>query len=73
MLTKRGNVDLILIDGERLRAKIGGGDCRSLDYYSGFYIRPGRDGQVCADRDALRVRSGATCQIESFKTLTPKK
>lgn len=67
-------VDLVLIGGKRVRAKLDR-DCRPLDYYSGFYVRPAKDGMICADRDAIRVRSGASCRIDEFKLLqaaTPK-
>ncbi|MFS0773301.1 hypothetical protein [Sphingomonas sp. 1P08PE] len=65
-------VDLLLVDGRWMRARLAG-DCRSADFYSGLYIRPGPDGQVCADRDAIRVRSGARCQIDTFKLLKPRR
>ena len=67
-----GYVDLVLTGNRRLRARFDG-DCGALDFYSGVYLRPGSDGQICADRDALRMRSGATCEIESFKTLVAKR
>ncbi len=64
-------IDLLLDDGRWMRARLAR-DCRSAAFYSGLYIRPGRDGAICADRDAIRVRSGATCPIESFKRLEPR-
>lgn len=66
------SVDLLLKGGTRIRAKLKD-DCGTLTFYSGFYLRPGRDGQVCADRDVIHGRSGAVCEIDSFKTLTPKR
>ncbi|WP_309503632.1 MULTISPECIES: hypothetical protein [Sphingomonas] len=63
-------VDLLLRGGKRVRAKLAE-DCPPLDYYSGFYIRQGLDGQVCADRDSIRVRSGGSCEIERFRRLVP--
>lgn len=68
LVTARNQVDLVLIGGRRVRAKLDG-DCRPLDFYSGFYVRPSADGMICADRDAIRVRSGATCEIDEFKLL----
>ena len=65
-------VDLVLVGGKRVRAKLDG-DCRPLDFYSGFYVRPSRDGMICADRDAIRVRSGASCRIDEFKLLQASK
>lgn len=70
MLAPKGAVDLVLAGGKRLRAKLDG-DCEALDFYSGFYIRPAGDGMVCADRDAIRTRSGASCPIDTFRLLKP--
>lgn len=67
----REGVDLLLRGGARVRAKLQ--RCPPLDYYSGFYIRPGRDGQICQDRDTIRVRSGASCEIDLFKSLVPRR
>ncbi len=72
MLNKEGAVDLVMDDTTRLRARLDG-DCRPLDYYSGFYLRPGPDGLICKDRDAIRMRSGARCEIDGFKSLRLKK
>lgn len=72
ILAAPGGVDLLTRSATRLRAKLDG-DCRSLDYYNGFYIRPAADGMICRDRDAIRVRSGAKCDIDEFKTLKAKK
>ena len=69
-LISRQGVDLLLKGGRRVRAKLG--NCPPLDYYSGFYIRPGLDGRVCEDRDTIRVRSGGSCEIDVFKTLVLK-
>lgn len=65
-------VDLLLKGGSRVRAKLSR-DCPPLDYYSGFYIRQGLDGQVCQGRDSIRVRSGGSCEIDKFRTLRPIK
>lgn len=65
-------VDLLLRGGSRLRAKLGS-ECPALNYYSGFYVRPGRDGQICADRDSIRTRAGGACEIERFRLLVPRK
>lgn len=66
------DVDLLLRGGERMRAKLESG-CPALDYYSGFYIRPGSDGKICQDRDSIRARSGGSCQIGKFRKLVPDK
>lgn len=67
----REGVDLLLKGGARVRAKLS--RCPPLDYYSGFYIRPGLDGRVCQDRDTIRVRSGGSCEIDRFRLLVPAK
>ena len=66
------SVDLIIEDGNRVRAKLDK-NCPSLDFYSGFYLKPTADGMVCADRDAFRTRSGGSCGIDQFKRLVAKR
>lgn len=63
-------VDLMMRGGERLRARLDK-RCRTIDYYTGFYVTAGHDGQVCARRDAIRTRSGDECGIDKFRRLTP--
>jgi len=70
MFGQRGAVDFVLTGGRRIRAKIDG-SCKPLDFYSGFYLRPAADGMVCADRDSIRMRSGASCGIDTFRKLVP--
>jgi hypothetical protein len=65
-----GAVDLVMTGGRRLRARLDR-DCGPMDFYNGFYLRPAADGKVCADRDVIRMRSGASCVITTFKTLQP--
>jgi hypothetical protein len=65
-------IDLVLRGGKRLRARLDD-ECRSLDFYSGFYLRPSADGQVCAKRDSFRVRSGRSCPVGRFRLLEPKR
>ena len=67
----RRNIDLLTNNGERMRARLDK-RCPTLDFYSGFYIRQTADGRVCADRDSIRTRSGATCQIDAFRRLVPE-
>jgi hypothetical protein len=71
----RDRIDLVLRDGtggggRRVRARLDD-DCRGLDFYSGFYLRPDRRGMVCAGRDAIRGRAGAKCEISRFRLLEP--
>jgi hypothetical protein len=63
-------VDLFLRGGARLRAQLDD-DCPALDYYSGFYIAPTADGQVCQRRDMLHTRAGQQCRIQRFRMLVP--
>lgn len=65
-------IDLLLVDGGRMRAKLDS-ECRSADFYSGLYLKPGTDGRVCADRDAFRIRSGGRCEIDEFRRLSLKR
>lgn len=63
-------VDLFLRGGMRLRAQLDD-DCPALDYYSGFYINPTADGQVCQRRDMLHTRAGQQCRVQRFRMLVP--
>jgi len=66
----QNSVDLMMRSGTRVRARLGS-TCPALDYYSGFYITPGDDGYICADRDMIRSRVGGECEIEGFRLLSP--
>lgn len=63
-----GDVDMMMVDGRRLRAKLDR-DCPALNFYAGFYLEPNRDGLICGGRDVLRARSGAACPIARFRRL----
>lgn len=65
------SIDLMIDDGSRIRAKLDD-DCPPLDYYSSYYLKSTPDGLVCADRDAIRSRSGGSCPIKEFKRLVAK-
>lgn len=71
IVTARDRIDLVLRGGKRVRAEFDD-DCRGLDFYRGFYLKPAADGMVCAKRDAVRSRSGARCPVERFRKLLPK-
>lgn len=64
-------IDLALRGGQRMRAQFSS-RCPALDYYSGFYVLPTDDGQICADRDVIRTRSGGQCEIQRFRILVPR-
>jgi len=67
-VSRGGDVDLFLVDGKRLRAKLAV-DCPALDFYRGFYLRPNADGRICGGRDELRARSGARCPVMRFRRI----
>ncbi|HWW64055.1 MAG TPA: hypothetical protein VNZ43_04805 [Sphingomonadaceae bacterium] len=71
-VVKPDNIDIIYRGGLRLRAELEDA-CPALDYYGGFYIRPTRDGQICAGRDVIRSRAGGECRIRRFRKLVPKR
>ena len=64
-------IDIVTRGGDRLRARFSS-NCPALDYYSGFYMKPTQDGRICSDRDVIRTRSGAQCEIERFRKLVAK-
>ncbi len=43
--------------------------CNPRDYYSGFYIERSDDGQLCAKRDLLQSRAGASCKVAQLSRL----
>lgn len=67
-VSRGGDVDLMMNDGSRLRAKLAA-DCPALDFYTGFYLKPNVDGRICGGRDVLRARSGASCPIARFRRI----
>ena len=69
MLVGRDAIDFVTRDRQRFRARIDE-DCTALDFYDGFYVQP-QDDRLCARRDEIRSRMGASCRIEKFRLLTP--
>lgn len=43
--------------------------CLARDFYSGFYVEKSKDGRLCVDRDKLRSRTGASCEVETMRQL----
>ncbi len=43
--------------------------CNPRDYYSGFYVERSDDGQLCARRDLLQSRAGASCKVAQLSRL----
>jgi hypothetical protein len=62
------SVDFLLHDNRRIRAQLGQ-RCAGLDYYRGMYLNANPDGQICAERDAIRSRMGGQCGIVEFRSL----
>lgn len=69
-LSGEDHVDFILDDRERIRAELSD-DCPALDFYGGFYVKP-EDARLCAKRDSINNRIGASCEIKKFRRLEPK-
>lgn len=63
------SIDFLISGDRRLRAHMSQ-DCKSLDFYGGFYLQP-RDDRLCAERDVIRTRMGGNCKIERFQLLQP--
>lgn len=66
------SVDVALRGGDRARMRFER-SCPGLDYYSGFYVVPNKDGKICAGRDVVRDRAGGECAIDKFRKLVPAK
>lgn len=71
-ITRPDSIDLVLRGGQRIRARLEK-SCPSVDFYSGFYVKPHKDGRICEDRDTIHSRTGGACEIEKFKQLVPAK
>lgn len=67
---RQNSVDFVFRGGERIRVQLER-HCPSLDFHRSLYIRPTRDGQLCAERDNIRSRTGGECVIDQFRSLTP--
>lgn len=61
---------LYLSDNRMIRAQLRK-SCNARDFYLGFYMEPNKDGELCAGRDTLRARNGATCKIGAIRQLVP--
>ena len=70
ILSSNNDIDFVLSDRSRIRAKLQG-NCPALDFYGRFYLQP-EDSNVCAGRDMVRTRMGGACQIEKFRVLKAK-
>ena len=65
----RGDVLLMFLrDRRTVAARLEKG-CSPRDFYRGAYMERSEDGKLCVKRDRLMSRSGAKCQVESFREL----
>jgi len=68
-ITQPNSVDLVLRGGDRVRALLERGCSAREFFYSGFYLTPTSDGQVCVKRDQFHARIGGDCGITKFRSL----
>ncbi len=71
-ISRPDSIDLVLRGNQFIRARLEKG-CPSIDFYSGFYLKPTKDGRLCEDRDTIHSRTGGACMIDKFHTLVPPK
>jgi hypothetical protein len=64
------SIDMVLRGGRLIRARLEKG-CPSIDFYSGFYLKPTSDGLLCEDRDTIHSRAGGACEVDKFRILLP--
>lgn len=69
-LSGPSSIDFMLRNRKRVRAVMGD-ECPALDFYNGFYLQPD-DERICAKRETVRSRVGASCRIERFRLLEPQ-
>jgi hypothetical protein len=67
-ISAQSSIDMMLLSGERYRARLERG-CRAVDFWSGFYVEPSKDGSLCAGRDSVQARGGTECEIDAFRKL----
>ena len=69
-LSGPSSIDFVLRNRRRVRAEMGD-ECPALDFYKGFYVQPD-DERICAKRESIQNRVGASCRIERFRLLVPQ-
>lgn len=70
MLSGPSTIDFVTRDRKRFRAQLDS-ECPALDFYGGFYMQLDED-RICAKRETIRNRVGASCRIERFRQLVPQ-
>ena len=71
-LGTKQSLDLVTRDGALIRAYLGDG-CLAREFYAGAYMERPLDGKLCVDRDLLHARTGAKCEVDKFRLLTPER
>lgn len=69
-LSGPSSIDFLLRDRSRIRAVMDN-ECPALDFYRGFYLQP-EDERICAKRESIQNRVGASCRIKRFRMLVPQ-
>ncbi|HEY0629550.1 MAG TPA: hypothetical protein VGD23_09485 [Sphingomicrobium sp.] len=69
-LSGPSSIDFVMRNRQRVRAVMDD-ECPALDFYTGFYFQL-TDERICAKREAIQNRVGASCRIERFRTLVPQ-
>lgn len=69
-LSGPSSIDFMLRNRKRVRAVMDEA-CPALDFYSGFYFQLSDD-RICAGRETIRSRIGASCRIDRFRSLVPQ-
>ena len=47
--------------------------CHAEEFYSGAYITRSEDGQLCARRELMQSRTGASCEVARLNNLVPRR
>jgi hypothetical protein len=66
----KDSLELVTRDGILIRAYLNDG-CLGREFYAGAYMERPADGKLCVERDLLYARTGAKCEINKFRLLTP--
>jgi hypothetical protein len=63
-----GQIVLMLRDRRQVVASLEK-SCSARDFYVGFYAERSSDGMLCAGRDSIHSRAGATCMITRLQEM----
>lgn len=69
-LSGPSSIDFVMRNRQRVRAVMDD-ECPALDFYTGFYFQL-TDERICAKRESIQNRVGASCRIERFRSLLPQ-